>query len=141
MCKDCEQYIPKRFASLNPFQDIRDWERPQFKEDLHPPFRDQAVLETDHDLQKPVQNLLCDVHEEALVPITTDAEWQALNPSERRLLMSIHKLINGNKRLASLLTVSALETGRLNALLLWFGLAALALSFISTVCAVIAVLR
>jgi hypothetical protein len=119
MPDDHEEYVPKRFGSLNPFRDIRDWTRVLFKEDLGSPVRTLAVLETDHDLQKEVQNLLCDVHEEALHPIIKDEEWQQMPAPERRLHLALQKLMGTNKRLASLLTVSALETARVNSILLW----------------------
>src|SRR4051794_30439181 len=119
MPNEREEYIPKRFSSLNPFRDIRDWTRVPFKEDLGSPVRELAALETDHDLQKDVQNLLCDVHEEALLPTITKEEWEQMGGPERRLQLALQKLMGTNKRLASLLTVSALETERLNSLLLW----------------------
>lgn len=81
--------------------------------------REAAALETDHDLQKEVQNLLCDVHEEALHPVISKEEWQQMDGVERRLQLALQKLMGTNKRLASLLAVSALETARLNSLLLW----------------------
>jgi hypothetical protein len=114
-----EPYKPKRFSSLNPFRDVRDWTRVQFAEDRGSPVRPLAVLETDHDLQKEVQNLLCDVHEEALDPIITNDQWQQMPLPEQRLQLALQKLMGVNKRLASLLTVSALETARVNSLLLW----------------------
>jgi hypothetical protein len=119
MPNDHQKYEPKRFSSLNPFRDIRNWTRVLFVEDLGSPVRPLAVLETDHDLQKEVQNLLCDVHEEALLPIITNEEWQQMPVPERRLHLALQKLMGVNKRLASLLTVSALETARVNSLLLW----------------------
>jgi hypothetical protein len=119
MSNDREEYIPKRFPSLNPFKDIRNWARVPFKEDRGSPVRKLAVMETDHDLQKEVQNLLCDVHEEALDPIISEEEWKRMEGPDRRLHLALQKLMGTNKRLASLLTVSALETGRINSLLLW----------------------
>jgi hypothetical protein len=119
MPNDREAYLPKRFSSLNPFRDIRNWTRVPFKEDRGSPVRALAALETDHDLQKEVQNLLCDVHEEALDPIITKEVWEQMEGPERRLQLALQKLMGTNKRLASLLTVSALETARSNSLLLW----------------------
>lgn len=115
-----EEYIPKRFSSLNPFKDIRDWTRIPFKEDLGSRVRELAALETDHDLQKDVQNLLCDVHEEAMDPTIN---WEIMTVPEHQLHLALQKLMGINKRLASLLTVSALETARVNALVMWLTLA------------------
>jgi hypothetical protein len=116
MPNDREEYVPKRFSSLNPFRDIRDWTRVPFKEDQDSPVRKLAVLETDHDLQKDVQNLLCDVHEEAMDP---SINWEVMTPPERQLHLALQKLMGINKRLASLLTVSALETARVHAMVMW----------------------
>ena len=116
MPNDREEYVPKRFSSLNPFRDIRDWTRVPFTEDLGSPVRQLAVLETDHDLQKDVQNLLCDVHEEAMDP---SINWKVMTPPERQLHLALQKLMGINKRLASLLTVSALETARVHAMVMW----------------------
>jgi hypothetical protein len=114
-----EEYIPKRFSSLNPFRDVRDWTRVPFKEDLGSRVRELAALETDHDLQKDVQNLLCDVHEEAMDPTIN---WKIMTVPEHQLHLALQKLMGINKRLASLLTVSALETARVNALIMWLTL-------------------
>jgi hypothetical protein len=123
-------YQPKRFSSLNPFRDIRNWIRVPFAEDRGSPVRELAALETDHDLQKEVQNLLCDVHEEALDPIIRNEEWQQMPLPEKRLQLALQKLMGVNKRLASLLTVSALETSRLNSLLLWLTVAIILQTFV-----------
>jgi hypothetical protein len=52
---------------MNPFKKITTWQRRNFPEDMpDPAVRPLAELETLHDLQKPLQQLLCDAHEEAI---------------------------------------------------------------------------
>jgi hypothetical protein len=52
---------------MNPLKKITTWQRRNFAEDNpDPAVRQAAELETLHDLQKPIQQLLCDAHEEAI---------------------------------------------------------------------------
>jgi hypothetical protein len=134
MRQDRERYLPKRFSSLNPFRDIREWTRVPFREDMGSPVRQDAALETDHDLQKEVQNLLCDVHEEALHP---SINWEIMTIPERQLHLALQKLMGINKRLASLLTVSALETGRVNAMVMWLTVVVMAQTIVVIIVAVL----
>jgi uncharacterized membrane protein YdfJ with MMPL/SSD domain len=75
---------------INPFKHITNWERKNF--DTPKPEnaenRKKAEEETLHDLQKEIQQLLCDAHEEA----------------QRGSIVGV------NKRMVALLTVTAFET-------------------------------
>jgi len=76
---------------MNPFKRITDWKRTDFSptpqgEELRK--RQTAEVETLHDLQKPIQQLLCDAHEEALTG----------------------SIVGVNKRMVALLAVTAYET-------------------------------
>jgi len=109
---------------MNPFQDIRKWSRKNFPDpDQTKGLRHLAEVETDRDLQKPVQQLLCDVHEEALNPLPpkapgeTDDHWNL-----RLVVLQLQRLVGAQKRMVSLQTVSAFQTSRTNALVFWLTL-------------------
>jgi uncharacterized membrane protein YdfJ with MMPL/SSD domain len=75
---------------INPFKHITNWKRKDFDE-LKPEDvanRKLAETETSHDLQKEIQQLLCDAHEEA----------------QRQSIVGV------NKRMVALLTVTAYDT-------------------------------
>jgi hypothetical protein len=76
----------------NPLQKITNWKRNDFSPNENPERRKEAELETLHDLQKPIQQLLCDTHEEALGGTQTGA----------------------TKRMVALLAVTAYEQRRTN---------------------------
>ena len=99
---------------MNPFKSIRKWTRKDFS-DIDPKWvrRKIAEEETDRDLQKPVQQLLCDVHEESLAEIPKDT------PNDVKVLLQLQRLIGAQKRMVSLQTVSAFQTGRTNILVFW----------------------
>jgi len=107
---------------MNPFQNIRQWKRKDFAEDPDQTkgLRHLAEIETDRDLQKPVQQLLCDVHEECLNPLPprapgeTEEHW-----NEARMLLQLQRLVGAQKRMVSLQTVSTFQTSRMNALVVW----------------------
>src|SRR5688572_2806257 len=97
---------------MNPFQNIRKWSRNNFPDpDQTKGLRDLAEVETDRDLQKPVQQLLCDVHEESLNPLPpkapseTDDHWNS-----RLVVLQLQRLIGAQKRMVSLQTVSTFQT-------------------------------
>jgi hypothetical protein len=78
--------------------------------------RELSELETSRDLQKSLQQLLCDAHEECLNPLpnkTTD-ETQA----ENRIILQLQRLVGAQKRTASLQAVIAFEASRTNTLIL-----------------------
>ncbi len=110
---------------MNPFQNIRQWKRKDFAEDPDQTkgLRHLAEIETDRDLQKPVQQLLCDVHEECLNPLPpiapgeTEQHW-----NERLAVLQLQRLVGAQKRMVSLQTVSAFQTSRTNALVFWLTL-------------------
>jgi len=79
---------------------IRNWTRHNFDNSIYP-FREEAEKETDQDLQKSSQQLLCDVHEEALNPhnkLNVDVNDLTREDMPRLLFNLIHI----NKRQASL---------------------------------------
>ena len=109
---------------MNPFQSIRKWTRTNFSDpDQTKGLKYLAEVETDRDLQKPVQQLLCDVHEESLNPLPpkapgeTDEHW-----NQRLVVLQLQRLIGAQKRMVSLQTVSAFQTSRTNALVFWLTL-------------------
>lgn len=106
---------------MNPFQNIRKWTRRDFPDaDQTKGLRYLAEVETDRDLQKPVQQLLCDVHEESLNPLPpiapgeTEQHW-----NERLAVLQLQRLIGAQKRMVSLQTVSTFQTERLSKLVMW----------------------
>jgi hypothetical protein len=66
------------------------------------PHRKKAEEETSRDLQKPIEQLLCDVHEELLTPNR--------GPSETSL--------HANKRMVALIARAAIENRRSSAMML-----------------------
>jgi hypothetical protein len=109
---------------MNPFQNIQKWDRKDFPE--HPPgltLRQIAERKTDRDLQKPVQQLLCDVHEECLNTLPekatgeTDAHWR-----QGQVVLQLQRLVGAQKRMVSLTAVTAFQSGKTNALVFWLTL-------------------
>jgi len=98
--------------SWNPFSP-RNWRRKNF-DDSHNPIRQIAERETDNDLQKPPQQLLCDVHEEVLKVLPY---WNKIENGERltykERFTCYSALINSQKRIASLQTKNAINSVRL----------------------------
>lgn len=98
-----------------PFKKIRKWKRVDFDP---PPneqaqaHRNKAEEDADHDLQKPVQQFLCDVHEEANRPPCEKSKNQRLTYAEDRILDAIDKLSCENKRMVALQTVTAYAANR-----------------------------
>jgi len=91
----------------------RNWKRKNF-DDSYNPIRSLAENETDHDLQKTPQQILCDVHEEVLEVLPywdKIREGKRLNHAERFNCYSA--LINSQKRMASLQTKNAINSGRI----------------------------
>jgi len=106
---------------MNPFSSIRKWTRKDFPDaDLSRGVRCLAEVETDRDLQKPIQQLLCDVHEESLCPLPeraageTDEHWNL-----RLAVLQLQRIIGAQKRMVSLQMVSAFQSSRTNALVMW----------------------
>lgn len=99
---------------MNPFQNIRNWTRKDFDEadEEKKARRERARIETDRDLQKPIQQLLCDVHEESLASVPATSEGAAI-------AFQLQRLIGAQKIMVSLQTVSTFQTGRTNALVAW----------------------
>jgi hypothetical protein len=104
---------------MNPFQNIRKWTRKEF---TPPPTgadlerRKLAEIETDRDLQKPVQQLLCDVHDESLAGIPDNA------PTDVKIVFQLQRLTGAQKRMVSLQAVSAFQSSRTNSLVFWLTL-------------------
>lgn len=108
---------------MNPFKNIRKWTRKDF---TPPPtgigaeWRKTAEIETGRDLQKPVQQLMCDVHEESLDPLPLKADGETDEHWNQRLaVLQLQRLIGAQKRMVSLQTVIAFENARTNSLVLW----------------------
>ncbi len=104
---------------MNPFKRIRKWTRKEF---TLPPTgadlerRKLAEIETDRDLQKPSQQLLCDVHDESLAGIPEDTAIEV------KMLFQLQRLVGAQKRMVSLQTKLAFESSRLNSWLFWLTL-------------------
>lgn len=102
-----------------PFKDIKDWDRVDFDgtlSDVRRKLREECETRTRHDLQKPVQQFICDVHEEADRE-TPEEPWPNLTYGETRTLYALDSLARQNKRLTALLAVSAYQTGVTNKVL------------------------
>lgn len=94
---------------------IRNWKRKDFDPPLNNATqirRNKAEKEADHDLQKPVQQFLCDVHEEADRPPCEKSANAQLTYAEDRILDAIDKLSCENKRMVALQTVTAFATNK-----------------------------
>jgi hypothetical protein len=103
--------------NLNPFQNIRRWSRKNFPDpDQSKGLRHLGETETDRDLQKPVQQLLCDVHEECLNPLPPN------DTNEKLIILQLQRLVGAQKRMVSLQAVSAFQSSRTNALIFWLTL-------------------
>src|SRR5258708_3408940 len=74
------------------------------------PLTKLAELETGRDLQKPVQQLLCDVHEEVNVDLPprasgeTEEHWNQV-----RVVLQLQRLVGAQKRMVSMMGRVALE--------------------------------
>lgn len=105
------------------FKDIRKWTRKDFTAHSISPdtdWRKISETETDRDLQKPVQQLICDVHEECLCPLPdktqgeTDEHW-----NQRLAVLQLQRLIGAQRRMVSMMGRVALEHERSSRLLVW----------------------
>ena len=61
--------------------------------------RQRAEIETDRDLIKPVQQLVCDVHEEIHDP-KKENEWQAIAAAQKRTASLMARIAISNDRLS-----------------------------------------
>ena len=94
---------------MNFLEYIRKWNRKNFPD--HPSgldLRQIAERETDRDLQKPIQQLICDVHEECLNPIPGVGQ----ETNERQTVLQLQRLVGGQKRMVSMMGRVALEDER-----------------------------
>jgi len=65
--------------------DYTIWERKDFGDQFGvPQAREKATIETNQDLQKPIQQLLCDVHEQAQQPGVT--------PENRQIFVTVRMM-------------------------------------------------
>lgn len=104
----------------------RNWKRKNF--DSFPSERRLvAEAETDHDLQKSPQQLLCDAHEEALI---TNRYFEKIRKKEEitqeDYLICFNALLGVQKRIASLQMRNALNSGKVAWIAI--GIAALSLA-------------
>ena len=115
--------VIKRHVFMCLFKNIRDWTRKDFTPPPTGPgaeWREVAEVETDRDLQKPVQQLVCDVHEECLCPLPdraqgeTDEHW-----NQRLAVLQLQRLIGAQKRMVSLMGRVAWEHERTSRMLVW----------------------
>jgi len=91
---------------------IRNWTRVDFDSNL-PPERSLAEAETDRDLQKSPQQLLCDVHEGVLPVNDYILRVQAGYRMTRvDYILCYTALLNSQKKIASLNARIALESGK-----------------------------
>jgi hypothetical protein len=106
---------------MNPFKNIRKWTRKNFPDpDTTKGLRHLAEIETDRDLQKPVQQLMCDVHEESLNPLPAQAPGESDEHwYKERVLLQLQRLIGAHKRMVSLQAVSTFRMERTNILVFW----------------------
>lgn len=98
-----------------PFRNIVNWKRVDFDPPLDKDKqirRNKAKEDADHDLRKPVQQFLCDVHEEANRPPCEKSTNKQLTYAEDRILDAIDKLSCENKRIVALQTVTAHASAR-----------------------------
>jgi len=115
-----------------PFKNIRNWKRLDFD----PPLdidkqirRNKAKEDSDHDLQKPLQQFLCDVHEEANRPPCEKSNNTQLTYADDRILDAIDKLSCENKRMVALQTVTAYETSRMTKWMIFLTVIIIVLTF------------
>ncbi len=97
------------------FKKIRNWERKDFDPPLNTTQQEDRKLaekEADHDLQKPIQQFLCDVHEESNRPPCKKSDNPQLTYADDRILDAIDKISCQNKRIVALQTVTAYETSK-----------------------------
>lgn len=106
--------------SVNPFRDIRNWTRVPFKEDPGSPVRKLARL--GNRSRPPKGSAKPPVRRPRGSTGDPCINWEEMNLPERQLHLALQKLLGVNKRLASLLTASALEIARVGALVMWLTL-------------------
>ncbi len=112
---------------------IRKWTRVDFDSNT-PPHRGLAETETDRDLQKSPQQLLCDVHE-GVLPVNdyfvkvgaggklTDTDY----------LICYTALLNSQKKIASLNAKIAIDSGKSTRLSMWIAFLSLVVASIALV--------
>ncbi len=105
------------------FKNIREWTRKDFTPPPTGPgaeIRKKAELETDRDLQKPVQQLVCDVHGECLCPLPERAQEETEEHWNQRLIvLQMQRFIGAQKRMVSMMGRVAWEHERTSRLLVW----------------------
>ncbi len=117
---------------MNPFKNIRKWTRKDFP-DIDPKWvvRKIAEEETDRDLQKPVQQLLCDVHEESLTPLAEKATGESDEHWNQRLaVLQLQRIVGAQKRMVSLQAASTFQTSRTGDLVFWLTLVIVIQTFV-----------
>lgn len=135
MCAHTDPLIKSRSWRNLLQKDIRDWERKNWPDiDFNKcDRRCIAATETDRDLQKEVQQLLCDNHEEALAPIMTKEDWEGLPNSEKRLHLALQKIMGMNKRMVSLQVVLAYQAQRTTNIVTLFTVIGIIFAFLSLI--------
>lgn len=118
------------------FKNIRKWGRKDFDPPLSTEkesFRKLAELEADHDLQKPIQQFLCDVHEEAHRPPCEKSNNEHLTYADDRILDAIDKISCQNKRIVALQTKTAYEATKTTNWMILMTIVIAFLTFILTI--------
>ena len=108
-----------------PLKDIRDWKHRDFDEvnpDADAEARKQAKrieahLRTDHELQKPPQHFISDVHEEAEREARPHTDMK-LSYGEHMIIDAVARLATQNKRMTALQATSTHSSTGANSLLL-----------------------
>lgn len=99
---------------------IRNWTRIDFDIPSSRTKRELAEVETDHDLQKSPQQLLCDVHEEVLEVLPFYDKLRNGTPlTDADKLVCFSALLNSQKRIASLNTQTSFNARRIARLSVW----------------------
>jgi hypothetical protein len=105
------------------FKNIRQWIRKDFTPPPTGPGAERrkvAEVETDRDLQKPVQQLVCDVHEECLCPLPERAQGEPDEHWNQRLIvLQLQRFIGAQKRMVSMMGRVAWEHKRTSNSLVW----------------------
>lgn len=101
---------------MNSPKGIRKWTRKDFSPPPTGPgveWRKIAELEIDQDLQKPVQQLVCDVHEQCINPLPQKAEGETVEQwNSERTVLQLERLVGAQKRMVSLMGRVAWEHER-----------------------------
>jgi hypothetical protein len=114
---------------------IRNWTRIDFDVPAKATKRELAEEEADRDLQKSPQQLLCDVHEEVLevLPFYTKLKnGETLTEEERFRCFSA--LLNSQKRIASMNTRIAFNSGKAAAWTLFIAILSLCVAIYAVMC-------